>query len=143
MDDQERENIILLLSDMFTLPKQTMILNHIPSDERQFYADRSGIPRWKLDMVFNALYESNKPKPRTLSEKRAMRRKDFNNNRNKKTKDYYATHATDRGNFKATCKNRKWNFDDFKEVFCSRTPYIEGRVRTKYYYVYKGDNNEN
>lgn len=55
-------------------------------------------------------------------------------NHNSKPKEYYAENYVRRENFKATCKNQGWNFEDFEEVWKGDK---DSRYNKKYYYIYK------
>lgn len=55
------------------------------------------------------------------------------NNCNSKSKDYYATKAVVRVSFVRTCKNQKWDFNGFIEVFSGE----KCNSHKKYFYIEK------
>lgn len=58
-------------------------------------------------------------------------------NPNSKPIEYYVENPTQRCHFKEACKNNKWNFDEFEEVYSGK----KCVNKNKYYYVYKYKNN--
>lgn len=60
------------------------------------------------------------------------------NNPAAKPVEYYSTNSSFRSNFKSVCRNRMWNFDDFKEVFAETYTKPNGKKENRYYYIYGG-----
>lgn len=61
-----------------------------------------------------------------------------NNDRYTKPKEYYSTKPTQRGSFKKICKNNKWDFNDFEEMFAEYKLRKDGVRKDKlYYYILK------
>lgn len=54
-----------------------------------------------------------------------------------KSKEYYASNARLRGNFKKICKSQGWQFDDFEEIFSGWHYHKIGKRERKYLYILK------
>ena len=57
-----------------------------------------------------------------------------------KEKEFYSENPVFRNNFKRTCINQGWNFEDFEEIF-SHVHTNGKNKRNKFYYKYRGDLN--
>lgn len=138
MNEKEKNEIISLITEMFQLPKETIKKNHIPDYEREFYAERTNIPLEKINIIFDELRADEIKKQKEIKENnkkhRIKKTSKIGKRGAQKPIEYYETHSMDRGNFKRTCFNRGWNFDDFVETFHKRVAYIAGRRRTFYFY---------
>lgn len=59
------------------------------------------------------------------------------NHKNYKNFEYYKNHPITRGNFKLMCKNKGWNFNNFKEIYSNEKVSKSGNK--KYFYEYIED----